>query len=70
MKKMFKAISATFLVALLLGTFCRADAKTIPPEQRIDAGPFRIECTAYCDDGVTASGKPTIEGLTIAGAAE
>lgn len=70
MKKITKAIFILVLAGILLSRVQKTDASTVPPEQRIDAGPFRIECTAYCDDGVTASGKPTIEGLTIAGAAE
>ena len=33
--------------------------------------PFMVECSAYCYNGrCTASGKPTIEGVTIAGKKE
>lgn len=70
MKKIAEAIFILVLAGILLSRVQKTDAETIPPEQRINAEPFRVECTAYCDDGITASGKPTIEGLTIAGAAE
>lgn len=42
------------------------------PAVEVDAyEPFIIECSAYCYNGrCTASGKPTIEGLTIAGKKE
>lgn len=48
----------------------KADAGQADPAQRIGADPFVVECTAYCDEGITASGKHTVEGLTIAGARE
>lgn len=68
-----KKVSIAFFIAVLAGIiFTRATASggAVPPEERIDAEPFIVECTAYCDEGITASGKPTVEGLTIAGAKE
>lgn len=47
--------------------------KTIPiPEPEPNPyEPFIVECSAYCYNGrCTASGKPTIEGVTIAGKRE
>lgn len=38
--------------------------------ERIESEPFIVDCTAYCDEGITASGRPTVEGLTIAGPEE
>ena len=70
MKKIAKAIFILILAGILLSRIQKADAATVPAEERIDAGPFQVECTAYCDEGVTASGKNTVEGLTIAGAPE
>lgn len=68
-----KKVSITIFLAITLGIILRATTAsggTVPPEERIDDEPFIVECTAYCDAGITASGRPTVEGLTIAGAKE
>lgn len=68
-----KKVSITIFLAITLGIILRATTAsggTVPPEERIDSEPFVVECTAYCDEGITASGRPTVEGLTIAGARE
>jgi 3D (Asp-Asp-Asp) domain-containing protein len=61
--------SAT-IAGIILIQSVSASGSAVSPEQRIDTEPFIVECTAYCDDGITASGKPTVDGLTIAGARE
>lgn len=70
MKKISIAIFIAVLAGILFTRATSASGGTVPPEQRIDSGPFVVECTAYCDEGITASGKPTVEGQTIAGARE
>lgn len=70
MKKISIAIFIAVLAGILFTRATSASGGTVPPEQRIDSEPFVVECTAYCDEGITASGKPTVEGLTIAGARE
>ena len=70
MKRISEAILTAVIAGILLSLATRTDGAEIAPVQRINAESFRVECTAYCDDGVTASGKPTIEGQTIAGASE
>lgn len=70
MKKVSMAIFIAVLVGIIFTRATSASGGTVPPEQRIDSEPFVVECTAYCDEGITASGKPTEEGLTIAGARE
>ena len=55
-------------ISLFIPTTTHANA--LPPETRIDAEPFMVECTAYCDDGITKSGKHTVPNCTIAGAEE
>lgn len=68
-----KKVSVAILIAVLVGIILRttsASGNGVPPEERIDSEPFIIECTAYCDEGITASGKPTVEGLTMAGPRE
>lgn len=41
------------------------------PEDMMDGQLYKVECTAYCYTGQpTASGAPTVEDLTIAGARE
>lgn len=69
MRKLSKVIFIA-VVIVLMTRLIRVDAGVVPPEERIGAGQFIVECTAYCDEGITASGKPTIEGLTIGGARE
>lgn len=69
MRKLSKVIFIA-VVIVLMTRLIRVDAGVVPPEERIGADPFIVECTAYCDEGITASGKPTIEGLTIGGARE
>lgn len=73
MRKVSKAIFIIIIVGIILrliaGTVETSGA-AVAPEQRIDSEPFVVECTAYCDEGVTASGKTTMEGQTIAGARE
>lgn len=59
-----------FLTVWLLKLEKPVDAAEIAPVQRIGAEPFIVECTAYCDEGITANGKETVEGWTIAGANE
>lgn len=70
MKKVSKAILTIVIAGIILSLATRASGAEVAPVQRINAEPFIVECTAYCDDGVTASGKPTIEGQTLAGARE
>lgn len=70
MKKVSKAILIIVIAGIILSITHRADGAEVAPVQRINAEPFIVECTAYCDDGVTASGKPTIEGQTLEGARE
>ena len=72
-----RKLANVFLAFVILGLLLRlaavaeeAKGAAVPPETRINAEPFAVECTAYCDEGVTASGKPTTEGRTIAGARE
>lgn len=72
-----RKLANVFLAFVILGLLLRlaavaeeAKGAAVPPEARINAEPFAVECTAYCDEGVTASGKPTTEGRTIAGARE
>lgn len=69
MRKLSKIIFILVLIALTL-RLLTVNAEGIPPEERIGGEPFRAECTAYCDSGITASGKPTVEGLTLGGAPE
>lgn len=70
MKKVSIAIFIAVLAGIIFTRATSASGGTVPAEQRIDSEPFVAECTAYCDEGITASGKPTEEGLTIAGARE
>ncbi len=70
MKKVSIAIFIAVLAGILFTRATSASGGTVPTEQRIDSEPFVVECTAYCDEGFTASGKPTVEGQTIAGARE
>lgn len=70
MRRVSKVIFTVILTGILLSLATRADGAEVAPVQRIGAEPFVVECTAYCDEGITASGKPTVEGLTIAGARE
>ena len=70
MKKVSKAILIIVIAGIILSLATRAAGAEVAPVQRINSEPFIVECTAYCDDGVTASGKPTIEGQTLAGARE
>ena len=70
MKKVSKAILAIVIAGIILSLETRAAGAEVAPVQRINSETFIVECTAYCDDGVTASGKPTIEGQTLAGARE
>ena len=70
MKRVSKAILIIVIAGIILSLANRADGAEVAPVQRINAEPFIVECTAYCDDGLTASGKPTIEGQTLAGARE
>ncbi|MFR4352476.1 MAG: hypothetical protein ACLT3H_12545 [Roseburia sp.] len=69
MRKLSKVIFIA-VVIVLMTRLIRVDAGVVPPEERIGGEPFRAECTAYCDSGITASGKPTVEGLTLGGAPE
>ena len=69
MRKLSKIIFILVLIVLTL-RLLTVNAEGIPPEERIGGEPFRAECTAYCDSGITASGKPTVEGLTLGGAPE
>lgn len=70
MKKVSLVIFTIIIAGILLSWTTKAQGAEVAPVQRIDGEPFRVECTAYCDEGITASGKPTVEGLTIAGARE
>ncbi|MCI5874464.1 MAG: hypothetical protein PUJ55_10830 [Clostridiales bacterium] len=70
MKRVSKAILTIVVAGIILSLATRAAGAEVAPVQRINSEPFIVECTAYCDDGVTASGKPTIEGQTLAGARE
>lgn len=70
MKRVSKVIFAVVIIGILLSLTIRADGAAVAPVQRINAEPFIVECTAYCDEGITASGKQTVEGRTIAGARE
>ena len=69
MRKLSKIIFIQVLIVLAL-RLLTVNAEGIPPEERIGGEPFRAECTAYCDSGITASGKPTVQGLTLGGAPE
>ncbi len=69
MRKLSKIIFILVLIVLTL-RLLTVNAEGIPPEERIGGEPFRADCTAYCDSGITASGKPTVEGLTLGGAPE
>ena len=69
MRKLSKIIFILVFIVLTL-RLLMVNAEGIPPEERIGGEPFRAECTAYCDSGITASGKPTVEGLTLGGAPE
>ena len=69
MRKLSKIIFILVSIVLTL-RLLTVNAEGIPPEERIGGEPFRAECTAYCDSGITASGKPTVEGLTLGGAPE
>ncbi len=69
MRKLSKIIFILVFIVLTL-RLLTVNAEGIPPEERIGGEPFRAECTAYCDSGITASGKPTVEGLTLGGAPE
>ena len=69
MRKLSKIIFILVLIMLTL-RLLTVNAEGIPPEERIGGEPFRAECTAYCDSGITASGKPTVEGITLGGAPE
>ena len=69
MRKLSKIIFILVLIVLTL-RLLMVNAEGIPPEERIGGEPFRAECTAYCDSGITASGKPTVEGLTLGGSPE
>lgn len=64
MKKVSVTIFTTIIVGILLSWTVKAQGAAVAPVQRIDAEPFIVECTAYCDEGITASGKPTVEGET------
>lgn len=70
MKRVSKVIFAVVIIGILLSLTIRADGAAVAPVQRINAEPFIVECTAYCDEGITASGKQTVDGRTIAGARE
>lgn len=70
MRKVSRAIFIVVIVGILLSLATRTEGAEIAPVQRINAEPFVVECTAYCDEGITASGKQTIEGQTLAGARE
>lgn len=70
MKRVSKVIFAVVIIGILLNLTIRADGAAVAPVQRINAEPFIVECTAYCDEGITASGKQTVDGRTIAGARE
>jgi 3D (Asp-Asp-Asp) domain-containing protein len=53
--------------------FEHVQAAELSPEQMIDSGEiYKVESTAYdnSEANLTASGHPTIEGLTMAGARE
>lgn len=53
--------------------FEHVQASEITPDQMIDTGEiYKVECTAYdnLEGNLTASGRPTVEGLTMAGAKE
>ena len=69
MRKLSKIIFILVFIVLTL-RLLTVNAEGIPPEERIGGEPFRAECTAYCDSGITASGKSTVEGLTLGGAPE
>ncbi len=69
MRKLSKIIFILVFIVLTL-RLLTVNAEGIPPEERIGGEPFRADCTAYCDSGITASGKPTVEGLTLGGAPE
>lgn len=70
MKKVSIVIFVAVIAGIILSLAVRVCGAVVAPEQRIDAEPFIAECTAYCDSGITASGKPTVEGLTLGGAPE
>lgn len=70
MKKVSLAIFIIIIAGILLSWTTKAQGATVAPVQRINDEPFIVECTAYCDEGITASGKSTEEGQTIAGARE
>lgn len=69
-----------FLAILLLLVICGirkrieyVQAAELTPEQMIDTGEiYQVDCTAYDNqEGIlTATGRPTVEGLTMAGAKE
>ncbi|MGN0346520.1 MAG: hypothetical protein ACI4DU_04465 [Lachnospiraceae bacterium] len=63
-------ICLVLFFAIASSNICiNAQAKT--PEDMIDGQLHEVECTAYSYTGQdTASGNPTVEGLTIAGAKE
>lgn len=50
----------------------KVDGGQLSPSEMIDNGLFYVESTAYNNPNgnLTASGKPTIEGITVAGAKE
>ena len=70
MKELISYFIILMVTGIILGLAEQAQGSTILPEQRIGSEPFVVECTAYCNEGLTASGSQTIEGLTIAGASE
>lgn len=67
---MNKFASAIIIAGIIVSVVHDVNASKVSPDQRIGTAPFIVECTAYNDEGTTASGHPTVEGLTMAGAPE
>lgn len=79
--KMITALIYAAMIALGIWGFAHGisqqfehvQAAELTPAQMIGTGEiYRVECTAYDNEegSMTASGRPTVEGLTMAGAKE
>lgn len=65
-------ILLSFLPVLTIKYSEEVDGGQATPSEMIDTGLYQVEATAYNNPNgnLTASGKPTIEGITVAGPRE
>jgi 3D (Asp-Asp-Asp) domain-containing protein len=79
-KTLIRIIFVLMFLLGIYGFYCgiqqqleHVQAAGLTPAQMINSGEiYRVECTAYDNEegNLTASGRPTVEGLTMAGARE